>query len=242
LTLIDGTLIVIEKNPAVDIYSINRDNLDTVVKKKAGFESFVIAHLNWRDMSIFQPDNITGWSGNDRQTVYSPFSCTFNWLVHETERSLDKNTYFNYRLYGDGTCQNFVHYFMETLARNNFISRRIINEAKIFYMQSVCRMETLMIEFVGSPAVPLGNLLQTSFYLIIIGKRQYDGLLSSILDYAYENNIKVQNFFNSPQGVNSKQLLLLMARIFAILIQTLPPISQGGYSSKSSRKINQIIF
>jgi len=240
LTLIDGTLIVIEKNPAVDIYSITRDNLDTVVKMNPGFESFVIAHLNWRDMSIFQPDNITGWSGTDSKTVYNLSSCTFNWLVYETERSLDKNTYFNYRLFGAGTCQNFVHYFVETLAMHNFISGKIINEAEIFYMQSVCRMETLLIEFVGNEAVPLGNIAQTSFYLCIIGKRQLGDLLSNILDYANENNIKVQNFFNSPQGVNGRRLLLLMVRIFAILIQTLPQISQGGYSSKSSRKINQL--
>jgi hypothetical protein len=234
LTLVDNTLIVIEKNPAVDIYSITQNHLDTKLKTKNGFESYLIKQFISPDMMMSQPDDITGWNGmGNKEVVYIPNSRTFSWLINETEQSVDKNTYFNYRLFGAGTCQNFVNYFIETLARNAVINGIILNRSEIFYVQSVCRLETLMIQFVGREIVPVGNIGQTSFFLLIIGKRQLGDLLSKILDYAYENIVNVKILFDSPTGINAKKLLLFISSLIASIITIRSMISQGGYSSKS---------
>ena len=244
LTLIDGTYIVIEKNPAVDIYSITQNEV-TKLKKKPGFESYGIKQFNVLDNPIFQTYSITGSIFPNSNTAYNRYiHNTFGWLLNNTERSVDKNAYFNYRLFGDGTCQNFVHYFVETLARNRLISGTIMNQAQIFYMQSVCRFETLMIDFVAEEIIPIANAFQTSFYLLVIGKRQLGDLLHNMLDYAHKTHIEVKNFFNSPQGINSKRLLFYMSSLLAGFIKLHATISQGGYSSKSnsSRRINRIKY
>jgi hypothetical protein len=234
LTLVDKTLIVIEKNPAVDIYSITQNYLDTQLKMKPGFESYMIKQFISPDMMMSQPDDITGWNGTgNKEVVYIPNSLAFSWLITETEQSVDKNTYFNYRLFGAGTCQNFVNYFVETLARNAVINGIILNRSEIFYVQSVCRMETLMIEFVGREIVPVGNIGQTSFFLLTIGKRQLGDLLSNIVDYAYANSVKIKTLFDSPNGINAKKLLLFISSLIASVITVRLMISQGGYSSKS---------
>lgn len=240
LTLIDNTLIVIEKNPAVDIYSITQNHLDTKLKTKDGFESFVIKQFISPDIMMSQPDDITGWNGmGNKEVVYIPPTLTFSWLIKETEQSVDKNTYFNYRLFGAGTCQNFVKYFIETFARNAVINGIILNRSEIFYIQSVCKMEKLMIEFVSREIVPVGNIVQTSFFLLTIGKRQLGDLLSNILDYAYENIVKVKILFDSPNGINAKKLLLFISSLIASVITIETMIYQGGYSSSKSRIRNK---
>jgi hypothetical protein len=160
--------------------------------------------------------------------------------MQNTEKSTTKQIFFNYKLFG-GTCQDFVHLFVETLSRNGLISGQTLNHAEMFYKQLICRLEKLYIDILAREVIPLANTAQTTFFLVCVSKRQFDSLFNRLLLFIRRNNITIKNIFTRGNVLNTTELVFYLSTIISQLMSNPnpPPLSHGGKASRKKRRVSK---
>jgi hypothetical protein len=220
VTLEDNTIIIVEKNPAVDIYVITEDEYQKFSSKN-GFEEYAVELLK------------------DEDTL------TFNWLINSTQTDAkDDNTFFNYRLFDGGTCQNFAHYFLTTLRDNDYINNTILEIAETFTLQPIDTLERIVKAYLGPNSLVAANAGQTTFFLAVIGKRQMNTLYNNVLNSIKDISLDRININIITSLINNKKVFNAVPLIVYTMIHSSSILTAGSkygrlYKTKQRRKINK---
>lgn len=91
----------------------------------------------------------------------------------------------------------------------------MVNEAKIFSKQLICRLEKLYIDFLGREVIPLLNTGQTTFFLLCVSNRQIDSLLNRLLKFIRKNNLTIKNLFSRANVLNNMELLFYLSTLIS---------------------------
>ena len=218
VTLEDNTLIIVEKNPAVDIYVITDDEY-TTFHSKNGFA----------DYEVELPND----------------TLTFNWLINSTQADAkDDNTFFNYRLFDEGTCQNFAYYFLTTLHKNMYINDTILKNAETFTLQPIKILKKISQNHLGDNSLVAANLGQTTFFLAVIGKRQINTLYNKVLTEIKDTSLNQGNINIITSLINNKRVFDSIPLIINILIHSSNILTAGSkyghlQKTKQRRQINK---
>jgi hypothetical protein len=204
VTLDDDTDIIVEKNPAVDIYVISKDEY-TEFSSKNGFETYDV--------------KLEG-------------EFTFSWFINTTQMSAkDGNTFFNYRLFDEGTCQNFADYFLKTLDLHKYIDGTILTKAEDFTLQPIDKLKSISQTHLGTTSLVAANAGQTTFFLVIIGKRQMNTLYNKVLNSIKDIKLTAPDINIITSLINNKKVFNAVPLIVNILIHSLIILKKGGYGS-----------